>query len=370
MSTFIDWLSCVLPFGQQLPILDGGAFLVIDQDGKVEKGTTRRMPVPGSWDNRMFVRNASLEQSIRDLYGDGCAPAGLEVSGCPGKFMQGHNLWGPDPYASFGEELGLAIAHTLGLTPTERDRQLWWWGAIRVTMIDITRMYNDPSAPRGWAKTWLRVARQKAHGGHQSVTAAGHDDLPTLYVGQKSRRIALKIYAKEVELAKHPQLLLSRPGLRYLADEYVRDTLRVEIRIHDLELKQRRLDRLGVWTGPIADEIMEERIRKLSLPGSMSMAPSLPPGAPLRLQRAYALWVEGRELRPLFPRATFFRYRRQLLEYGVDIAKTRPRTEGTGETDTLGKPLKDFLKGPGMYPAEWAQDAEWLASTGRQDTAG
>lgn len=347
VTAFVDWLSGVLPFEESLPDIADGSFVVLNRNGIVESIKPRRLPVNGSWDDKLYVRNGA---------------GGLEFSGNPAKWLQGHNLWGPSPYASLGEELGLAIAHALDITPTERDRELWWWGIIELTRIDITRMIDSPGAPEGWAKTWLRVALQRAHGGHQQVSGAAHKDVATLYLGQKSRRISLKIYEKGAELVKHPQPMLERPGLRSLAQAYARDTLRVEVTLRGMELRDRKLSRLGLWTGPIADDIIDERIGKLSLPGSMSMAPSLPDGAPLRLQQAYALWIEGRELRALYSRATFFRLRRQLLEYGVDIAKTRPRIIQTPEEDTLGRPLKDFLTGPGMYPPSWAIDAEWLAA--------
>ena len=92
------------------------------------------------------------------------------------------------------------------------------------------------------------------------------------------------------------------------------------------------------------------------------MAPSLPADAKPRLQQAYALWLAGRELRELYPRRTFFTVRRELLPYGVDIGKTRSQMTELQVQDTLGRPLKDFLRGPGMDPPEWADEVEWLAN--------
>ena len=47
-------------------------------------------------------------------------------------------------------------------------------------------------------------------------------------------------------------------------------------------------------------------------------------GLPARLIAVYKLWKEGEDLRALYPRASFYRYRAELLKRGIDIAIRQP----------------------------------------------
>lgn len=45
-----------------------------------------------------------------------------------------------------------------------------------------------------------------------------------------------------------------------------------------------------------------------------------------KLRSVYQLWFDGNDLREIFPsRMTFYRHRKALLPFGVDIAVKRPR---------------------------------------------
>jgi II/X family phage/plasmid replication protein len=48
---------------------------------------------------------------------------------------------------------------------------------------------------------------------------------------------------------------------------------------------------------------------------------SLPSGCRL----AYQTWIEGHDLKTMLAHNTFYRYRRMLLQHGVDIATVQPR---------------------------------------------
>jgi II/X family phage/plasmid replication protein len=47
-------------------------------------------------------------------------------------------------------------------------------------------------------------------------------------------------------------------------------------------------------------------------------------GLPARLVAAYELWKQGADLRAMYPRATFYRYRGDFLKKGIDIAIRQP----------------------------------------------
>lgn len=336
---FVDWLTGVLPIQAELSELNGGYVRALKQYGEIEYTTVRRMELPGSYDSVMYVRGTSR---------------GIEFSGNPAKFLQGHNFWGPSPIPELGFWLGWEICTRLGIEATELELNSWGSGNVSLTRIDITRMVRPDGAPDGWANKWLSVASALAHGGHQRVTNRGQYDAGTLYVGQNSRRVSLKIYSKEAELKKHPIALPLSPAGVDLTSEYLRNTLRVEVTLRGMELRDRGLGLLEFWSEERAEAILDERIDKLSLPGSMSMTPSLPDDAPLTARQAYELWLAGADCRTLYSQKTFYRRRRELLAYGVDIAKVRPRILERPEQDAIDMPMKDALRGPGLDVPEWA----------------
>lgn len=47
-------------------------------------------------------------------------------------------------------------------------------------------------------------------------------------------------------------------------------------------------------------------------------------GLPARLIAVYKLWKEGEDLRALYPKASFYRYRSEFLKQGIDIAIRQP----------------------------------------------
>jgi II/X family phage/plasmid replication protein len=344
LAAFVDWLTGVLPFEHPLPEIADGAWVELTREGAVKRMSLKRLEVRGSWDSRMFVRSGA---------------GGLEFSGNPAKFLQGHNLWGPEPEPGLGGVLGLVLTNALGFDPTMRDLNAWDRGEISLTRIDITRMVRPEWAAPGWVRTWLTVAAALGHGGHQKIENASAYDASTLYVGKHSKRISLKIYDKAAELRKHPQPILDQAPYAGSFGLYSKEAIRIEVTLRGMELRKRGLERLAYWSVDQADGIIDERLGKLSLPGSMGMAPSLPESVRPALRQAYRLWFEGNELRDLYPKATFYKLRKELLAYEVDIAKTRPRVVREELPELFGRPLKDFISGPGLERPEWAE-FEWL----------
>ena len=45
---------------------------------------------------------------------------------------------------------------------------------------------------------------------------------------------------------------------------------------------------------------------------------------PPRLSLVYSAWTNGQDVRTIIPRSSFYRYRSELLEHGVDISAPAP----------------------------------------------
>ena len=338
MAWFCDWITARLPLSVPHAV-NGGYMVWVDNRGRLDRSLDRSLQVVGSHDARMQVRTIGHA---------------LEISGSPPKFMLGHNLYGPDSLAMLPFHLGLRLCGILGVKPAEVDISKWLAGEVSLTRIDVTRMYRPEWAEPGWVAKWLDLASRQATAYRQRVTNRGAYDGNTLYHGQHSRRISTKIYDKGAEIHRHRLPDTMSESERAALGAYAADTLRVEVTIRAMELKRRGLDTIGAWNREAGSIIINERLSKLSLPEDLRMTEDQVQGLPPRLLAVYDMWRAGRDLRQVYSKAQFYRYRSQLLAYDIDIAHVQPHEVVTKRRPAMGRPLRDFIAGPGLEPPESA----------------
>ena len=293
----IDWITAVVPC-KHAEFLSGGYVYSVDRDGCIEWETTKGMTVEGSYSAKIQVKTYSENQ--------------IWISGNPSKFLQGHNLFGSNSPRKLVYALLDELAKRLGLEPSLGDRLRWRAGHYRITRIDIAECFRLPSTDD--VQHWISSAKPLIRGKHQAVSAYAGD---TIYVGQRSRRITLKIYNKALELKKHP-LDENIPFLERLQD-YAEGLLRVEVCLRSLELKKRELDMIENWEADTAMKILRERIGRLEMPHKMRLTSTEISELPQRLRIATRLWESGHDLTAEYTRSTFYRYRSELRKYGIDI---------------------------------------------------
>ena len=74
-------------------------------------------------------------------------------------------------------------------------------------------------------------------------------------------------------------------------------------------------------------------------------------GLPPRLLGVYQLWRDGHDLRGIYPRNTFYRYRRELLRSGIDIGVKQERS-GSDMSNVI--PLRTVLHAYPVGVPQWA----------------
>lgn len=324
--------------------VNGGYVRVIGPGGEHEYTTVRRLAVRGSYEDTILVKS----------HGDD-----LEFSGNPAKFNLGHNLYGANDISAMGGGLYAVFVKALGVDPDLGELMRCVAGDIRLTRVDLTRMYRPQFASPGWVPKWLALAGTFIHGGHQRVSNASQYDSGTIYVGRASRRISLVMYDKAAEMRKHPPRIVGVGDAAEREAElkaYAADTLRVELRLHGMELRDRGLDLLSAWTPERGDEIMDERISKLEIPDDVRMSEDQVADLPRKLREVYRLWRAGDDVRQLYSRPTFYRHRKALLAYGIDITHVQPHVVVAERDYPMGRPLKDYLAGGGLEPPASAFD--------------
>jgi II/X family phage/plasmid replication protein len=91
-----------------------------------------------------------------------------------------------------------------------------------------------------------------------------------------------------------------------------------------LQLKYKNLSTASAWKGANAVDILMAHIGSLQMSDQFSLTTEAIEGLPGRLVAVYKLWVDGEDLRAMFPRRTFYRCRSELLKRGIDISILQP----------------------------------------------
>ncbi len=334
MSTLIDWVTIVVPCHNS-GWVDGGTVTAVRASGEIEWSTIRRLSVVGSHDSSVQVR------SIDRKY--------LEISGNLGKWLQGHNLLGsPDmPRLCWA---GLrALVEVLDLSPTMGDYEAWAAGDFRVRRVDVTRMFDLGTQER--VNEWLAAAGRVARTRHQRGSMHGS----TVYIGQHSRRKALKFYDKATEMRRPGHRLpTSLPAeVQDAALAWAVGKLRVEVVLRGKELDERGWSRASVWTPQFTEWVFDENLAGVELMDTLVLSREVVQGMPGRFKGVYHAWRAGEDLRQAYSRPTFYRYRKALLAFGIDIADVQPGKAEEGTQYILGEPLRSVLVGPGVAAPPW-----------------
>ena len=149
----------------------------------------------------------------------------------------------------------------------------------------------------------------------------------TLYFGKSSRRWSLKFYAKgqEVESKGHelPKTIEFRDNLI----EYAQPALRSELTLRSMQLKDAELQLAANWprNAEGISQLFNGYLKGLNMSDVRRIPAENLDSLPSGCRLAYQSWLEGYDLKGMLAARTFYRYRNQLLQHGVDIATVNPK---------------------------------------------
>lgn len=362
----IDWLTFVVPLSCSAG-LNTGQVASITPDGLIDWTCAKRVPLVGSHDQRMFLRPVGLDllgvrkRGVPGSLGGAREFARMatlsgslvEISGCPAKFLQGHNVFGSDDICGLAAAVVRRACDLLGLSPSPVEMRSIERGVFLLRRVDLTQSYVLSS--RSEVLAWIEGAEifgRMEHRGRGSFPVKGRGicDRSTLNFGQGSRYWWLKFYAKGVELeaAKHglPDSLLMREQL--LA--YAQPLLRCEVQLNGMQLERLRLRYGSAWAAVQPLSVWEDHVKRVSLVGDMAKSDGLLDSLPPKLRPVYMAWLNGVDMADAYSRATFYRHRKALLAYGVDISVRQPFVDRTNVV-----PLRRVLEAvPVVGPPAWA----------------
>lgn len=299
----IDWITAIIPCHHDEKIY-GGSIASVTLDGEIEWRVEKKQQIPGSHESNLNIKSLDNHHLLFD--------------GNPAKWLQGHNIFGSDNLIGLVEAVMHKLIPILNLTPTELDLQSWRTGAYDLKRVDCTAMWDLPR--RADVRAWLRAAEMQSKSRHgRPVTTGG-----TLYFGKHSRRWSIKFYCKGDEIEARGHKLPDDIELRDNLIEYADNKLRGELTLRSIQLKEKNLSIASQWNESTPIEQLITYIESLNMSEQFSITPVDLDGLPARLIAVYKLWKEGEDLRALYPKASFYRYRSEFLKLGIDIAIRQP----------------------------------------------
>lgn len=325
-DVFCDWLSIYQHHPEGLAPLNDGAVFKYSADGELECMTLKKARIGGSHDTSVYIR---------------CDGSTVMFEGNVSKFGRKDNLFGYS-FDQCIERVNLLLSKlnlppfTIG-NPSHRQLTNGQWEKVysgaRVSRIDVTQNFCAGSSSRAAAfMTWLgtqQASRMKTH-------VYGHGE--TVEFGGGSRFVYTKAYLKAAELIKHAKKLKREVDIEINGetfkglgsakeiDPYVQDLadwcdsvglVRWESTYKSTWLIQNNQQYLGAIDMAVIYKDFEKRKEVFTRSNidfdDMSVLPA-------KLLAVYRMWAAGDDITSKYSRSQFYKHRKALLGYGVDIA--------------------------------------------------
>lgn len=333
----IDWLTFDVICPHHPGAFSAGQVLCIDANGETEWLSQRRLIVPGSHDSTITVKATP-----------GTDPGiSLRFSGNPVKWLQGHNIFGTDDLQGIARDLVVGVFDILGQPLDFQVISALQSGHFTLLRVDINYSWLVPTGPD--ALEFIRSMSASSYLSHRGRGELRRES--TCSWGKGSQYWWMKAYHKGSELRdKGHQLPLELSCTSALL-EFADRCVRIEVQLNSKELKRRSLNVASAWHDWTPSEIHSDYLQRLQISdATMSRKQNPPPGLPEKLVSVYQLWADGHDLRQLYPRATWYRHRKALMDYGIDIAVQQPRED---EAEKV-VPLRSVLIAQPAGVPEWA----------------
>lgn len=332
----IDWVTAILPCKHDPSKLISGFVMSYDALGQAEWTVNKKLSVEGSFSSKIQIKSHTDNQ--------------IWISGNPTKFLQGHNIFGSNDLVHlmglFFDEL---LKHDIGLCPDPYQYAAIKDGYYSLSRVDVNESWHLDNKKDVLA--WIRAVGSTAYMKHRG---AGQFSGDTAYFGKNSRRWSLKCYSKGHELTAKGHKLPSELQIPELL-EYAEKALRIEAVIRGLELKRQGLEVASNWDIDTATMLLRGYLDNLEMSDVYMLKDDVLDTLPMRLRMVYQSWLNGDDLKSIMTKPTFYRVRKQLEKYGVDIATATPKEK------TNVVPLVRYLKAEPVGIPDWAYDKKLVA---------
>lgn len=301
---FCDWLSIYQVHFEGVPLVNDGHVFSVDQDGEIKWDVAQKLVHRGSHDTSIRIRSDGFRVSLE---------------GNIGRFNRADNLFGYT--VSDCVRLANILLQEFGLPPFTdappmqlvkkggEDGGYQAVGAV-ITRVDLT--CNWCTGSPGNVEQFIRYLQGFKSGRQEprSYKTTG------VAWGEGSKYWYAKVYDKAAEYFR--QCGKKAKGFDGQLFQYM---LEQGIARHEIELKSRYLKQNNLWRMSQWGKGMEDRIYALfnDVIGGESHVDSFLE-IPGRAGELAVAWRDGADLKKRLSTATYYRYRKELLKYGIDIA--------------------------------------------------
>lgn len=333
----IDWITAEVRCNNSL---NTGCLAKINPDGEVDWVSQSWLPVVGSYESNIMIK--PLTDTI------------IVISGNPAKFLQGHNLFGTNDLVALFYKAFLLIYELLandGLNPTLNQLKDIEKGFFNLTRVDINETWHLSNANE--VKAWIRAASEKINMPYRGRGVFSGD---TLYWGKGSKYWFLKCYHKGDEIARKKSNFPSELKTTEMLD-YADKSLRLELVLCSKFLRSTMLCHAYHWQKETARMLLLEYIKKFEISDNFMISDDVLAELPTKLKSYYFMWFHGEDVRKHVSKPTFYRIRKQLKAYGIDIALLRDKER---ESNNI-IPLVQILEAKPIGIPAWAYEQGLVA---------
>ena len=333
----IDWVSAILPCKHDPSKLISGLVMSFDAQGNNEWTVNKTLSVEGSYSSKIQIKSHTENQ--------------IYISGNPTKFLQGHNLFGSNDLVSImGKFFDELLKHeNLGLCPDPFQYANIKDGHYELTRVDVNESWHLDNKKDVLA--WIRAVGSTAYMKHRG---AGQFSGDTAYFGKNSRRWSLKCYSKGHELSAKGHRLPKELMIPELL-EYADKALRIEAVIRSMELKRLGLDYASNWDIDTATMLLRSYLDNLEMSDVYMLKDDVLDSLPMRLRMVYQSWLNGDDLKQIMTKPTFYRVRKEMEKYGIDISTKSPKEK----SNVI--PLIRVLEAKPVGIPDWAYERNLVA---------
>ena len=304
VKVFCDWLSMYQVHFEGVPLVNDGHVFSVDQDGEIKWDVPQKLVHRGSHDTSIRIRSDGFR---------------VTLEGNIGRFDRSDNLFGYTVQECI--QLANHLLAQFGLPPFKdaapmqlvkkggEDGGYQAVGAV-ITRVDLT--CNWCTGSPGNVEQFIR---------HLQGFKSGRQEPRTYKTtgvswGEGSKYWYAKVYDKAAEYFRQcgkKAKAFDAPLFQYMLDQ--------GIARHEIELKSRYLKQNNLWRMSQWGDGMEDRIYALFndvIGGESHVDQFLE--IPGRAGELAVAWRDGADLKKRLSTATYYRYRKELLKYGIDIA--------------------------------------------------
>lgn len=355
-STFIDWMNVSQRhLAADLPIVGDGVRINGAEFEQIEHGGRNWLIVTPHSDGVKYSipskqARGSHDTSLRVR----CDGSTVTLSGNVGRWERPDNVWNYDLDDTVALASQFVAAYGLpafsagecraksDVSAHDAEIGLWteWTGAV-FRELHVTRNFYVGSEP-------MAVECMRYMGGHRAARIAkGVFGDETIQFGKRGGKLHKRVvvYRKAQEMLAHAKGEEAKKRVK-ASQEYqmARDMglIRIECKWGSDFLRNNGLRFMGDATMAKVISLFEAEtsfLRDCDPDRAVRVVSEMP----AKLRAAALLWIDGRDLREVFSRATYFRHVKALRDYGIDASEPRDASaKGSEELQRLLDALPRF----------------------------